>query len=308
MSINTNIIEYTRKLLFKLNKECFLGLIVFLFIISSFSGDTYAKEKWPSVAISQDGTPISYEVYGTGDTTLVFVHGWSCDSRYWENQVPVFSKKYRVVVVDLAGHGHSGMSRINYRMSYFGEDIKAVTEAVGSKQVILIGHSMGGAVIVEAARLMPHRVIGLIGVDTFNNVEFPATSEMLKTMLAPLEKNFREGSKEFVKGMLLPETSKDLREWILSDMSSAPPNVAISAINNLLSMFLTGESTKIFKDVKIPIIAVNGDLEPTNIEANRRHMYSFDTIIIENSDHFLMLAKPEEFNNGLQKAISRLLK
>jgi pimeloyl-ACP methyl ester carboxylesterase len=65
--------------------------------------------------------------------------------------VPVFSKKYRVVVVDLAGHGHSGMSRINYRMSYFGEDVKAVTEAVGSKQVILIGHSMGGAVIVEAA-------------------------------------------------------------------------------------------------------------------------------------------------------------
>ncbi|MGD9159180.1 MAG: alpha/beta hydrolase [Desulfobacteraceae bacterium] len=82
---------------------------------------------------------------------MAFVHGWSYDSRYWQNQVPVFSKKYRVVVVDLAGHGHSGMSRINYRMSYFGEDVKAVTEAVGSKQVILIGHSMGGAVIVEAA-------------------------------------------------------------------------------------------------------------------------------------------------------------
>lgn len=306
MRININLIEYTHKHLFRIKREYLFGLFAFLFIILSLPVGTYAEENWPSVAISQDGTPISYEVYGSGETTLVFVHGWSCDSRYWQKQLPVFSKKYRVVVFDLAGHGHSGLSRVNYRMSYFGEDVKAVTEAVGAERVILIGHSMGGAVIVEAARLMPDRVIGLIGVDTFNNVEFPATSEIIKNMLAPLEKNFKEGSKELVKGMLLPETDKNLREWILSDMSSAPPRIAISAVNDLLSRYSTGESTEMFKGIKIPIIAVNADLEPTDIEANRKHMYSFDTIIIKNADHFLMMAKPVEFNKGLQKAINRL--
>ena len=64
-------------------------------------------------------------------------------------------------------------------------------------------------------------------------------------------------------------------------MSSAPPNVAISAVNNSLSMYPTGEAQSIFKDVKVPIIAVNGDLDKTDIEANRRHMYSFDTVIIK---------------------------
>ena len=89
---------------------------------------------------SKDGTLISYEVYGTKEPTLVFVHGWCGDSRYWRAQVPFFSKTYRVVTVDLAGHGHSGMARKTYSMASFGEDVKAVTETVGSNKVILIGN------------------------------------------------------------------------------------------------------------------------------------------------------------------------
>ena len=97
---------------------------------------------------------------------LVFVHGWSCDSRYWRAQIPYFSQKYRIALVDLAGHGHSGFGRSNYTMGSFGEDVLAVVEALGAEKVILIGHSMGGIVIAEAARLMPEKVLGLIGVDT----------------------------------------------------------------------------------------------------------------------------------------------
>jgi len=58
-------------------------------------------------------------------------------------------------VLDLAGHGHSGTSRPQYAMSSFGEDVRAVVEATGSRRVILIGHPMGGSVIAEAARLTP---------------------------------------------------------------------------------------------------------------------------------------------------------
>ena len=118
------------------------------------------KTVWPRIVPSADGTSISYEVYGAGEPTLVFVHGWSCDARYWRAQVPHFSRKHRVVVLDLAGHGHSGSSRTRYTMGSFGEDVRAVTQASGGSRVILIGHSMGGTVIVEAARLMPDRVIG----------------------------------------------------------------------------------------------------------------------------------------------------
>jgi pimeloyl-ACP methyl ester carboxylesterase len=267
-----------------------------------------AKTQWPRVVFSKDGTPVSYEVYGAGEPTLVFVHGWSCDARYWRAQVPHFAKKHRVVVLDLAGHGHSGMSRTKYTMAAFGEDVRAVTEAVGSPRIILIGHSMGGSVIAEAARLMPDRVIGLIGVDTLDNIEYPLTSEELKKMTAPLEKDFQAGSRQFVGQMILPQTDPQLREWILSDVSSAPPAVALSAMNEMMAQYITGDAAKVFEQIRIPVITVNGDLWPINYEANRRHMFSYQAIVLKKADHFLMMARPEEFNRALEQAIKMLLK
>ena len=123
-----------------------------------------------------EGKRISHEIHGAGEPTLVFVHGWSCDARCWRARVSHFSKKYRVVALDLADHGHSGMARTRYSMGAFGEDVRAMAEAASHQSAILIGHSMGGSVIAEAARLMPNRVIGLIGIDTLESIEHPLTS------------------------------------------------------------------------------------------------------------------------------------
>lgn len=306
MSANTKIFRRDRDLLSKSGTKHFVGLVACLvFLISAF-GYSLAEAEWPHIAFSKDGTPISYEIFGVGEPTLVFVHGWSCDARYWRAQVPVFSKKYRVVVIDLAGHGHSGMSRTKYTMGSFGEDVRAVTESTGSHSVILIGHSMGGSVIAAAARLMPDRVIGLIGIDTLENIEYPMTREELKKMIAPLEENFRDGSRQFVSEMIAPNTDPQLREWILSDMSAAPPSVAISAMNEMMSQYITGEAAKVFKQIPIPVITVNGDLWPINYEANRRHMVSFNAIVLKEADHFLMMDRPIDFNKALEKAILML--
>ena len=270
-------------------------------------GSVGAQEEWPHVVPSKDGTPISYEIYGVGEPFLVFVHGWSCDARYWRAQLSHFSKNHRVVVLDLAGHGHSGSTRSRYTMKAFGEDVQAVTEATNSQSVILIGHSMGGSVIAEAARLMPNRVIGIVGVDTLDNIEYPMTREELDQMLAPLKSDFQAGSRQFVKEMISPKTNLLTREWILSDISSAPPAVALSAMNEMMSQYITGEAAKIFDEILIPVFAVNGDLWPINYEANRRHMFSFDAIVLNEADHFLMMDRPEKFNKALEKAIHAIL-
>ena len=275
---------------------CFVMVLVF--------GAMQAQAEWPRMAYSKDGTPISYDVCGEGEPALVFIHGWSCDARYWREQVPVFSKTHRVVVLDLAGHGHSGQGRQRYTMEAFGEDVKAVTEAAGIQQAILIGHSMGGSVIIEAARLMPDRVIGLIGVDTIENVEFPLTREDFVKMVAPLEQDFPAGARQFVGQMFVPETDPQLREWILSDMTAAPSAVALSAMREMMEQFITGEAAKIAEQVQVPVVSVNGSLWPVNYEANRRHLASYDAIVIEKADHFLMMDRPEEFNRALEKAIS----
>ena len=209
--------------------------------------------------------------------------------------------------MDLAGHGHSGMSRSIYSMRAFGEDVRAVVEAVGSPSVILIGHSMGGIVIAEAARLMPGRVIGLIGIDTLSNIEYPMTQPELENMLAPIKKDFREGTRQFVSQMFLPETSPELREWVLADMASAPARVGISAMQEMMNLYVAGETAKLFDAVRLPVITVNGDLWPVDEAANRRHMLSFQAVILRESDHFLMMARPDKFNKALAQAIEQLM-
>jgi pimeloyl-ACP methyl ester carboxylesterase len=286
----------------------FLATLLLLIMVLATTGPhaASAMSGLPQVAFSKDGTPISYEVHGLGEPTLLFVHGWSCDSRYWRYQIDRFAQHYRVVVLDLAGHGHSGMLRGRYTMQAFGEDVVAVANAINSSRLVLIGHSMGGAVIAEAARLLPGRVIGLIGVDTFDNIEYPLTREELDQMRAPLVTDFPKGSREFVAGMLLPSTDPQIREWILADMSSAPPFVALSALEEMMHQYLTGDAARIFASIAVPVVAVNGDLWPVNVEANKRHMQSFEVITLKDSDHFLMLDRPHLFNQALTEAIHRL--
>ena len=306
MSVAKNMVQVDIRFIskpFTSYMVCLIGCLMFLFVSSEA---IQAQTEWPHVVPSKDGTPISYEIHGTGEATLVFVHGWSCDARYWRAQIAHFSGKQRVVVLDLAGHGHSGTGRVDYSMAAFGEDVRAVTEAAGAQKVILIGHSMGGSVIAEAARLMPDRVIGLIGVDTLENIEYPLTQEEFKNMVAPLEKDFSTASRQFVGEMISPQTDQGLREWILADVSAAPPTVALSAMNEMMTQYITGKAAKVFEEIRIPVISVNGDVWPINYEGNRRHMLSYEAIVLKNADHFLMMNRPEEFNAALGKAISML--
>ena len=118
-----------------------------------------------------DGVDIRYEVAGSGEPALVFVHGWSCDRSYWRAQTDHFEASHRVVAVDLGGQGESGLGRKDWTMTAFGGDVRAVVEALALRKIILVGHSMGGHVIVEATQLMPDRVAALVLVDTFDNVD-----------------------------------------------------------------------------------------------------------------------------------------
>ena len=258
------------------------------------------------VVPSADGTPISYEVHGGGEPTLIMVHGWSCDARYWREQLAYFAAQHRVVTVDLAGHGHSGVGREDYTMRSFGEDVQAVAEAIGGDEVILVGHSMGGLVIAEAARLLPGRVLGLIAIDSLHNLDYPVTGEHAAEMIAPLEADFPAGCKQFAAAMILPDTDPDLAEWIQDDMAAAPPEVALSAIRGYMEQWITGAGPALFEELPLPVVAVCADMWPVNAEANRRHMQSFEAIVLEGTDHFLMLGAPAEFNPALEQAVAKI--
>lgn len=120
---------------------------------------------------SADGVSIAYQVAGTGGPALLFVHGWCCDQSYWDAQVYHFIPQYKVITIDLAGHRKSGLNRKTCSIESFADDITVAAKALNLKQVVLVGHLMGGDVIAWVEPRVPQRIIGLIGADTFDNVE-----------------------------------------------------------------------------------------------------------------------------------------
>jgi pimeloyl-ACP methyl ester carboxylesterase len=258
-------------------------------------------------AVSADGVSIGYQVQGQGEPALIFIHGWCCDRTYWEAQLSHFAQKYKVVAIDLAGHGESGLERKNYTMRAFGEDVVAVINKLELDQVVLIGHSMGGAVILEAARHIPERVIGLVGADTLDSFEFNFTQEQIDEMLKPVRSNFPEATSNFVRTMMFtPNSDPVLVEKIVADMSSASPEVGISSMEGYFS-FWENELLQVVQEVQAPLTCINAPTGLTNVEGNQQYMPSFKAKIMSGVGHFVMMEDPETFNRLLDGAIQEFI-
>lgn len=254
---------------------------------------------------SPDGIEISYSVYGQGSPALVFVHGWSCDQTYWKYQVPEFSKRYTVVTLDYAGHGKSGANRENFTMESFGDDVAAVVNDLKLDKVILIGHSMGGNVIIDASTKLPGRVLALVGVDIYEQlVDTVFTREMMTQFTEPFYSDFSNSVNGFVRSMFRPDADPALVEMVANDMSSAPKEVAMSAFENMFEYSTRMET--ILKTIDLPFYAVSSDLYPTNAEDNRKYVKSFEARIMEGYGHFLMMENPELFNRLLEETINEI--
>lgn len=251
-------------------------------------------------ATSSDGISICYEEHGDGDPSLVFVHGWSCDRSYWKKQLDHFSKEHRVVALDLAGHGESESGRKDWTMPAFSDDVDSVVKQLGLREVVLIGHSMGGDVIVEAALRAPERVRGLVWVDTWRTLGKPMTNEELQEFAAPFRADFPRTVRKFVRKMFNPGSDKELVDFVVNDMSSAPPAVALSALEH--NVIFDREIVKQLPKLKAPLVEINADYRPTNVQVLEKHGVK-KVVIIQNTAHFLFMEDADEFNRVLDKII-----
>lgn len=254
-------------------------------------------------AISADNVTIVYDTYGQGRTAVVLVHGWSCDRSYWEGQVESLSGHHRVITVDLAGHGESGMERENHSIEAFGEDVASVVLREKIDKAVLVGHSMGGSVIIEAARRLPGIVLGLIGVDTYQQIEAELTSEQINGVVAAYERDFVQTASYFVNSMFHADADTAVKNPIIRDMASAPPEVAISALQATFNY----DTPTALKSVRLPIFAIVSDKYPVDVEAARRHALSFDLTVMTGVGHFLMNEDAATFNQHLSEAIHKII-
>lgn len=254
------------------------------------------------VATAPDGVPIAFEVHGEGSPALVFVHGWSCDRSYWRGQMPFFARRHRVVAVDLAGHGESGDGRADWTMPAFGDDVVAVADDLDLTDMVLVGHSMGGDVIVDTALAARGRVRGLVWADVYGSLGEPRTLEEIEGVIAPLREDFVAGTRDLVRRLSEGSPDPDLAEWIAADMSSAPPEVAMDALRHAIS----NEPAVIagLAELGLPCVAINPESRARGVASLARH--GVRTKLMSGVGHFLMLDDPDGFNRLLAEVIEEL--
>lgn len=279
-----------------------LTLIIFLSLFSILFAQVKTSEVQIDTAYSFDKVPITYHKVVIGEQALVFVHCWSCDKSYWAGQLEYFANNYSVYAIDLAGHGESGLERTDWTIENYGKDVAAVIKNEKLNDVILIGHSMGGPVVLSAAHLLGDKVKALIAIDTFQDIESRWTDEQFEGFFKPFENDFKNSTKGFVKSIFGENADSTLVTMISNDMSSAPPEVALSSFRNLFEF----EEAPIFDKVNIPIRFINSKRFPTNTEAANRQIKDFKLKIIEDVGHFPMLEKTEEFNKILERTIKEI--
>ena len=257
-----------------------------------------------TTARSADGAAIRFDTQGGGEPALVLVHGWAMDRHLWDGQAPSLASRHRVVTLDLAGHGESSASRSAWTMAAFGEDVKAVVEAAGATQVILVGHSMGGNVVLEAAQRMPERVKGIVLVDTLLDVEQRTPAAEIEAYAARLAADYPTVVTTMANEYLFaPATPPAVRERVIRHALALPAAASIGMLRESWAY----DPLPALHEIRVPIRAVSAYKFPTNLEANRRHMPGYEAAIVPGSGHYPMLEDPKRFDAALDQALAQVL-
>ena len=255
-------------------------------------------------AASVDGIPLHTSSQGQGQTVLL-VHGWTCDSTAWALQGPELAKKYRVITLDLPGHGMSGSPRDGkFSMDLFARAVEAVRQEAQVGKIVLVGHSMGAPVIRQYAKLYPAQVAGLVAVDGPLEIQ-----RWVQNIPGPPEVGGSEGLKAraaFVQSMFTPQTPLALQQQIRAMMLKAPETTAVGA---MAAMF----DPAIRDDVHLPMptlaiyagTTLIADLEQTK-QTMKTLAPRLEVAQIAGTGHFLMMEKPAEFNRLLLRFLERV--
>lgn len=285
-----------------LSKHIFLGSMMLFLCLAGTGCQNVSLNNQSSdyTAKSADKTTIHYDSKGSGETTLLFIHCWSCDRSYWNNQFDLFSKYFRVVKLDLAGHGESGNNRKRYTIQTFAQDIEAIIAKLKLENVVLIGHSMGGPIAIQTALDIPEKIAGIIAVDSFETAfKWPKNDHEITVLTKPFKTAFRKTTAQMVRSMFKPNADPELVSQIADDMSAAPPSVANSALIEMLHWMVDYPERK--QKLEVPLYHINTKPEQPSVSTNDHIIY------IDNVGHFIPQAAPAGFNGALEQTVAKII-
>ena len=281
-----------------------VSLIVFFLLLP-----TVAMAE-PHFATGPGAMRIAYSDTGSGGIPVLLVHGWSCDGSFWSRQTEALSKRHRVIVMDLPGHGRSSAPRVAYTRDLLVDSVSLVLDKLRIQRAVLVGHSLGWDVVRAFALRRPERVAALVNVDGAY-CRVPRTSEervVLEKLFARFSAPFADTNPEsvdkarasFIDTLFAPETPEPMRNWIRSRMSATAPHVARSAMLEFLRL----ERWTDTRPVKVPTLAVYAEYTARQeLPGHRDYLRALNPSLEyeewPGSGHFVMTEDADRLNRRL---------
>ena len=274
-------------------------IALLLALISAFAVAAVAQTanvKW----VTMDGNKVRYiDTGGDAKKAIVFVHCWTCNSEFWRDQIGAFPQ-YRVIALDLPGHGESDKPRIEYTIEHFARSVEAVMNDAGVKKAVLVGHSMGTPVTRRFYELYPKKTLGIVVVDGALIPMGPRAE--VEKFFEPMYANYKAAAPTFLEGML-QTTYPSVRPFIRSSMLATEDYVGVSAMKAMLR-----DAYAEHGKIDVPVLAVMAPSPywPKDLETQYRSVApDIDFQMWTGVSHFLQLERPKEFNGQLKMFIVR---
>lgn len=248
----------------------------------------------------RDDVVINFQTAGSGGPPLVFVHGWCSDHRFFQPQFEHFQDAHHVVAIDLRGHGASSKPPGDYDIPTYAADLAWLCEELNLTRPIVIGHSMGALVALEAAYQFPTLMAAAVLIEpaplAFPSDVQAAMPELLGALAGP---HHKEAQREFIEGsgMFMPTDDADQRAWIVDAMTSVRQDVMLSSLMAIAKW--GAEATQ--KHWTLPVLDIIG-ANPLTDPALLRALCS-DLKVEPSGDvgHFNQLLAPQQVNDALEK-------
>jgi 3-oxoadipate enol-lactonase len=282
-------------------------ILIFLFIL------LHCENIKKDVGFAEiNNSRIYYEIAGTGEP-IVLIHGWSFDTRCWDDQFEIFNKKYRVLRYDLSGFGHSSLPDSVLPYSHT-KDLVSLLEYLNIKKAHVVGHSFGGKVALDFVLNYPEKVISLILADAAMDVPgLKAPKEVISwisdTWKTGKEKGIEEAKKvwmngpPFIPAMKNPRSASKVIQmikdysgwhWIHKDPCNFPKPFHPERLN----------------EIKAPTLILEGELNPKIYhdwaDIQKKYIPNSQKEIITNSGHVLNIENPEMFNKLVLEFLSKI--
>jgi non-heme chloroperoxidase len=267
---------------------------------------------------TKDGAKIYYEDHGEGRPILL-VHGWTCSSRFWRKNVAELANEFRVVTIDLRGHGNSSKTLTGHTIAQYARDVRQVMEHLSLRDAVLLGWSLGGPVVLSYyeqyggdCRL---KALGLVDATPFPFSPADWNSHALRNynydgmhaMFAVYAADPRKFACSFTARMFKQKPSDQEADWVVAELMKTPIWIAEA----IYSDYAMSDLARTLPSVKIPVMvfAANSDIFSNGIamgEAIAGQAPHGTFIPFEDAGHMLFYEQPGKFNAALAAFVKAL--